>query len=294
MIPELQRRQDRAVGDEVTTGHGGGPKPDDKGGCPPTNVLPGDPTETDSFPPQWGSITSDAIRNVECCSRRSGKTEGKIRRAHRFVGRGKNVLYVGRILKNVRQQLWQPFKDRLSRHGVPYKTQEQDLVLRPEGGGGMLMGMSCDDIKDIEKGRGYRWDLAIIDEGQSFHDNVIEALVDYVIIPTLIDTGGILDVTGTPPKHDDGDVMDGYFVRLVKHAADNPSTDPRKGWRLHHWTMFENPFIKKENIYEAYAARGIGPKHPIWEAEVMGRIVENPALRVFPWDEGRNGYEAIA
>lgn len=258
----------------------------------PLYVIPGDPTESDSFPPQWDYITSEALRNLELCSRRSGKTEAKIRRGNRLVVRQKNVLYVGRILKNVRQQFWQPIKDRLTRVGVVYKTNEQDLVLRREGGG-MLMGMSCDDIKDIDKGRGYRWDLVMVDEGQSFPDVVLRALIDYVIIPTLIDTGGMMDIGGTPPDPDKGDATDGLFVDLVRQALKFPSTDPRKGWRLHHWTMFDNPHIPRANIEEAYASRGIGPGHPVWEAEVMGRLVVNPAKRVFPYEPERNGFEDL-
>jgi len=251
--------------------------------------IPGDPTEADSFPPQWRYITSDAIRNVVKCSRRSGKTEGEIRRGRRFILRGKNVLYIGRVLKNVRHQFWIPFKDAMSRYGVAFKTNEQDLVLRPEAGG-MLMGMSADDTKDIEKGRGYKWDLAMIDETQSFPDDVLEQLIDLILIPTLIDTGGALDLNGTPPDPSKGDSMRGYFVRTIRQAEEHPSSDPRKGWRLHSWTMFDNPFIPQENVEEAYAARGVGPGHPIWESEVMGRLVDNPAARVFPYDEARNGY----
>lgn len=256
----------------------------------PDDPILGDPDPADSFPPQWGYIASEAIRNVVKCSRRSGKTEGELRRARRRLVRAANVLYVGRVLKNVRNQFWVPFKDSMNRYGVPFKTNEQDLVLRPEGGG-MLMGMSADDTKDIEKGRGYKWHLVMIDEAQSFPDEVLEPLIDLILIPTLIDTGGSLDMCGTPPDPSKGESMNGYFVRCIRAAQANTSTDPRKGWRLHEWTMFDNPHIPRENIEEAYAARGIGPGHPIWEAEVMGRLVENAANRVFPWDDARNIYD---
>jgi len=259
---------------------------------PAERPISGDPRESESFPPQWAYVTSDAIRNVVKCSRRSGKTEGEIRRGRRFLMRGKNVLYIGRVLKNVRQQFWIPFKDVLSRSELPFKTNEQDIVLRHESGG-MLMGMSADDTKDIEKGRGYRWDLVMIDETQSFPDEVLEPLIDLVLIPTLIDTGGTLDLNGTPPDPSKGEAINGYFVRAIRAAIANPSDNPRRGWRLHEWTMFDNPFIPRENIEEAYSARGIGPGHPVWEAEVMGRLVENAANRVFPWDAERNSFEAL-
>jgi len=255
------------------------------------DAPPGDPVPADSFPAQWAYVTSDAIRNVVKCSRRSGKTEGELRRARRFLLRGKSVLYIGRILKNVRQQFWIPFKDSMNRNAIPFKTNEQDLVLRPEAGG-MLMGMSADDQRDIEKGRGYKWDLVMIDETQSFPDEVLEPLIDLVLTPTLIDTGGSLDLNGTPPDPERGEDGNGYFVRAISQAIASPSVDPRKGWRIHEWTMFDNPFIPVENIAEAYSARGIAPGHPVWESEVMGRLVENPANRVFPYDEGRNTYDS--
>lgn len=259
---------------------------------PDVDILSGDPVEADSFPPQWAYTTSEAIRNVARCSRRSGKTEGEIRRARRFLVRKKQVLYIGRIMKNVRHQFWIPLKDSLARHGLAYKTNELDIVLRTESGG-MIMGMSADDVKDIEKGRGYRWDLVMIDEAQSFSDAVLEPLIDMILIPTLIDTGGSLDLLGTPPDPSKGELASGYFVRTIREAEANPSTDPRKGWRLHAWTMFENPHIPRANIQESYAARGIGPGHVIWEAEVLGKLVDNPANRVFPWETDRNSYHEL-
>lgn len=254
--------------------------------------IVGDPTPEDSFPPQWRSVTSVALRNVVKCSRRSGKTETTLRRGRRFLVRGKNVLYVGRVLKNVRQQFVAPFRDSLHRYGVAFKEQAQDLVMRPESGG-MLMAISADDVRDIEKGRGYRWDLVMLDEAQSFPDAVLEPFIDLILIPTLIDTGGALDLYGTPPDPDNGDAMAGYFVRTIREAAKNTNPDPRKGWHLNEWDMFQNPHIPQENIAEAYAARGIGPGHPVWEAEVRGRLVDNPANRVFPYDSERNVYEDL-
>lgn len=254
-------------------------------------VIPGDPTPEESFPSQWNYVTSEWIRNVSCCSRRTGKTRGEILRARRFLVRQKKVLYVGKVLKNVRNQFWFPLKDSLARHGIEFKSTEPDVVLRtPEGG--MVMGMSADDVKDIEKGRGYDWDLVLIDEGQSMADEVIEPLVDYILIPTLIDRGGTLDLNGTPPRPDKGDALTGYFVRTVRQAA-LAGASPRQGWRLHHWTVFDNPFIDPARVYEAYSARGIGPGHPIWEAEVMGRLVTNAAHLVLPLDAAKNGYEAL-
>jgi hypothetical protein len=55
--------------------------------------------------------------------------------------------------------------------------------------------------------------------------------------------------------------------------------------------MFDNPHIPRGNVEEAYAARGIGPGHPIWESEVMGRLVYNPANRVYPFERGRNTFD---
>ena len=261
----------------------------------------GDPTPDDSFPPQWRYVTSTALRNVVKCSRRSGKTEGKLRRGRRFFVRGKNVLYIGRVLKNVRHQYWQPFKNALAKAGIDMlskatstvKPNEQDLVMRNDAGG-MLMCISADDVRDIEKGRGYKWDLVMVDEAQSFPDEVLEPLIDMIVIPTLIDTGGALDLGGTPPDPTKGDATNGYFVRAIRQAEANKGGDPRKGWHLHGWTMFDNPHIPAENVEEAYAARGIGPGHPVWEAEVLGRLVDNPANRVFPYDVARNAYDDAA
>lgn len=240
--------------------------------------ITGAPSDTESFPKQWEYVKASTKRNTVLCSRRAGKTAGETLRARDFLSRGENVLYVGRVRRNVREQFWVPIKNDLSRLGVAYKTQEQDLVLRPTEGHGMIMGMSCDDVSDIEKGRGFKWGLAIVDEAQSFKDDVLKPLIDLIIIPTLIDVGGSLDLVGTPP-----DSMDGYFVEAV--LSDK--------WTHFSWSVWDNPHIKEKDVREAYEARGIGPSHNIWEREVEGRMVINKAALVYPFDMSRNGYTEI-
>lgn len=246
---------------------------------PPPDVV-GAPLEAESFPQQWGFVKATSIRNVVKCSRQSGKTSAIRLRTRDQLVRGRKSLYIARVRRNVREQYYLPLKDEIARVGLVPERNEADFILRLPNGG-MSMGMSADDISDIEKGRGYQWDDVVVDETQSFKDEVLEPLIDLILIPTLFKSGGSLSLGGTPPDPDKGDAMNGYFVRVIRKALQDRGLDD--GWKLYEWTIFDNPHIPAANVHQAYKARGIGPGHPIWEAEVMGRLVDNPANRVFPF-----------
>lgn len=252
--------------------------------------VPGAPVESESFPKQWGIVTATTLRNLIRCGRQAGKTCGIVKRKRNGLVRGRKVLYIGRIRRNVKIQFYRPVIEELIRAGakdrVDFERNEADFILHHKSGG-MLMAISADDASDIEKGRGFTWDDVTIDESQSHPDDVLEPLVDKILIPTLFKGGGSLNLAGTVPDPERGEAVHGYFVRLIRRFL---KLGVASGWTEHRWTTLDNPHIPQKNVYEAYAARGIGPGHPIWEAEVMAELVNSDAARVFPYDPKKNGF----
>lgn len=237
------------------------------------------PAPGDSFPVQWSYVTCEDRRIALLCSRQAGKTQGTRLRARRALAAGRKVLYVAMIRENAVEQFFAPLVQEVRDSGWPLGQHDVNwtyLYLRPPGDG-LVHAWSADSRRAVPKGRGYQWDEVVIDEAQSFPDDVLLPLLDHVIIPTLIKRRGTLVVQGTPP-----DALRGYFVEAWESGK----------WTRFGWSIFDNPHIPRENVQEAYAARGIGPGHPIWEREVEGRLVADPEAVVYPYDRARNGMTA--
>lgn len=248
---------------------------------PPAQAATGRaPVESDSFPRQWEYVTSAARSNVVMCSRRSGKTVGaRYRTILRAISRpGARILYVTLIRKNTRKLFWHPLKNDLRTLGWEFRSNEVDLnLVLPNGS--YVEATSVDDIRDVGKVRGDNWGLVIVDECQEPRDEIMEQLIEHVIAPSLIDQGGDLDLLGTPP---DADV--GYFAEQLK----------RPGARVFNWSMHDNPHISPDEIRKLCEERGIGPGHPVYEREIMGRLVHDPGKLAYEFDRARNEYDPKA
>jgi hypothetical protein len=231
--------------------------------------------EADSFPRQWDYVTSPERFCVVVCSRRAGKTDGAIRRASRLLLEkpGARVLYVGSIRRTAKQQFFYPLRSYLEGLGAKYTPNEQDLTLRLDSGS-FVECASCSDSGDVHRLRGYKWDRVFLDEAQSFPDAVIRQLVDEVIMPSLVDRRGGLDLLGTPPPH--GPV--GYFYEVFSGGQ----------FERHRWTMFDNPFLPAGEAETLSRARGLSPEHPIYKREYLGEFVVDTESLVYEFAAPRN------
>lgn len=159
------------------------------------------PTLADSFPPQWEYVTSSALFNAVCCSRRAGKTVGAVLRTARLLATkpGSRVHYVTLIRRNCRKYFWWPLQAELARLGWKFEANETDLILQVENGS-WVQAIGVDDIGGVKAVKGDRTDLFMLDEAQENLDDVMRALIDVAATPMLTDTGGMLDLLGTVPE----------------------------------------------------------------------------------------------
>lgn len=234
-------------------------------------------TLADSFAAQWPYISSTARFNAIVCSRRAGKSSAAVRRAAAVLAArpGARVLYLTLVRRNARKYFWAPMRDYLRAHGCPHEANESgEKGLTITALGGYMEAGSCDDASDIEKARGDQWDLVIIDEAQAFRDEVIRALIDEAILPSLGDRRGSLDVLGTPPPA--GPI--GYLYDVYTGGA----------FARHHWTLFENPHFPVGEVEELCKARGLTPDHAIYKREFLGEFIVDPDSLVYEYEAGRN------
>lgn len=255
-------------------------------------------TEADSFPAQWSAIIDESRAQVWDCSRRAAKTSGLIRRTvkrsherrgwrtlfiHHTRGLGKAQFYAtGDEKKNpgVMELL------KLKRIPLSYHN-ETDVNVRLANGS-FIQVVGCDDAKDVGKKLGFQWNDIIIDECQEFADRILERLVDKTILPTLIDRGGSLTLSGTPAEYEAG----------VWYEAKTKGVDERV-WSGHRWTLLDNPFIDRENIVKTMAIRGFkidfsDPRNNeiIVQREIFGLQVVDPDRLMYCYRDGFNDLPA--
>lgn len=272
---------------------------------PPPPRAPAVPGEADAAcAQQWLYICSTALFNAVCCSRRAGKTNGAVPRAIRVLAReGTWVHYVSLIRRNARKQFWRPLLRKLEQLGWErdhdYFVNETEMMISTAWGS-HLQALSCNDVAGVSAIVGDRSDLFIIDECQEPNDDVITALVDRAATVMLVDTGGMLDMLGTPPEAEPC-----YF----SEALDND------GWAHFHWTMFDHDFPRSRekkwetvkdicrrrglrlDVREAHNDNGrleleVGPDtHPLIAREYFGLRRKDPSKIAYEYQAVRNDYD---
>lgn len=227
-------------------------------------------SESESFPQQWQYIASTDRFQVVVCSRRSGKTIGAVKRALRICETaGARVLYLTMIRRNARKYFFDPIINLAAGAAV----NQTDLTVKFPNGAYIEAG-SCLDEGDVDRHRGDAWNLVILDEAQSFRDHVMRRLIDEVIMPSLAERRGSLDLLGTPPPA--GPV--GYLYEVWKEQR----------FARRHWTLFENPFFPRGEIEEVCRVRGLTPEHPIYRREYLGEFAVDTESLVYTYDAQKN------
>lgn len=173
-------------------------------------------------------ITSKRNRKVWIASRRVGKTRACVSYVplQALYKPRSSCLYVATTRDHARELFWRPFSQINDEHELKVNMKESELrATFPNGSTLWLAGAK--DRDDIEKFRGYPWDLVILDEVGSFKTH-IEELIDDVLDPGLRERRGTLLAIGTPPP-----VCRGYLFDITH--------DVRPGFAKFHGTLYDNP-----------------------------------------------------
>lgn len=229
---------------------------------------------------QWEYVNGSFRFNIGVCSRRAGKSEGAVRRGAKISMEkpGARVAYITLIRRNCKKYFFWPLLELFRKHGVGFDPNESDLTIKLHNGS-FVQAFSVSEMRDIETVLGDKWDLVIIDEAQSYRDDVIQELVERALLPQLVDRRGSLDLIGTPPPA--GEV--GYFY----------DTWAKGKFKRYRWTLFENPWIEASEIQELIDAVGLTPEHAIYRREYLGEFCVDPNSLVFEYQTGRNDIDAF-
>jgi hypothetical protein len=200
--------------------------------------------------------------------RRAGKSQGlSYWFTDAFVQKpDARCLYIGLTITRAMAQLWQPIMTLFSELGIKVKEQSRiEGRILTEAGGLMLFGGNGSK-DEREKNRGPHWDRVAIDESQSQKE--LMYLVESILSPTLIDTGGQLALAGTGPR-----VRGTYWEAVfLGQWADGRSLYP-DALRLN-WNLTQNPFIPNHEtaLAEIRAEKQLKETDSLYVREYLGRI----------------------
>jgi len=134
-------------------------------------------------------------------------------------------------------------------------------VIKIRGAGSLL---------EINKLRGKKYPIAIVDEAQAFGPD-LDYLLDEALEPATADYHGPICISGTPNIAASGPF---YEIDAGKHAH---------AWDHWSWTFLENPTMPDPEgfIQGVMRRRGWDHNHPAYQREYMGKWVRDEDSRAF-------------
>jgi hypothetical protein len=182
--------------------------------------------------------------------------------------------YLALTRDSARRILWPTLIDLIERFKVECTPSESALSISfPNKSEIFLVG--ADQKNFASRLRGIKSKLVVIDEAQSFREHLSD-LIDSVIIPTLVDLEGCLDIYGTP-----GPRPTGFFYE---------ATTSERGFKCFNWSVLDNPFIPDANkfIEEILTRRNWTKENPTYRREWLGEWVLDLDSLLFRFDPQRN------
>ena len=220
------------------------------------------------FPEQLAFATTNARFSVACCSRRAGKSiaiaASLVDTAIRYPGR--YSLYLTLSKTSAKGIIWKELNDMTLGMGLDVKVNNHELIMKFWNGSEIHIG-GAKDTTEIEKYRGWKFQMIVLDEAQSFKPFIREFIRD-ILMPALGDFQGKFKMTGTPNPS-----CKGVFYEACHQIEEF------KTWEHHHWTLEKNTkfpaFVQglttyDEMMQEVLEDRGITRDNPSFLREYMG------------------------
>ena len=249
------------------------------------------------FPQQLALVNDPARRKAALCGRRAGKTTGMGSYLVKVAEENPEcvVVYIALSRSSAKRLMW-PILRRLNRKLYVNKGLAEiefnntDLTATfPNGSQVWLTGANDED--DIDKLRGDKYKLVVIDECASFGQH-LAALIEEVLDPAVAEVDGTIVMTGSPSV-----ICVGPFYTATTATGGE--------WSRHHWTMLDNPMYEawkgkpdwRERAKAALAAKraskGWSETNPIYIREWMGEWVASDAGLVYHFDKDKNTYTRL-
>lgn len=228
-----------------------------------------------SFGPQLDLIRDDSHLIAAVCGRQCGKTEGQALLLLDTAQKHPHcqVLYITLTRPSAKRIMWPKLQAWNRKLQLGAKFNHQDLTMTLPNGSRIELG-GANDESEIERYRGVTVPLIVLDEAQAFRP-YLQRMVEEILQPALIAMNGRLVMIGTPNS-----TCTGFFHDATTGAA--------PGWSLHHWTIYNNPFVPHAGAWleeHVLKARRITRDDPAFQREWLGRWIRDSSGLVFPVPE---------
>ena len=229
------------------------------------------------FLPQKKFILDKSTRKAALTPRRGGKsTSASIMLCKTAIeAPGSESQYIALTRDSARYIMWRPILlPMLKSAGVKFKANEVEMSVQLENGSRIYLAGADASERDMEKMRGRKNDLVILDECASFRAH-IRRLVEEILEPTLIDKRGTLAMVGTP-----GEMLAGFFYDVT--------TGKEPGWSVHRWSTMDNPHMRVQMAEAIAEKEKIDPNFrskPKYRREYFGEWAADSQSKVYQYTE---------
>lgn len=230
----------------------------------------------------WATLSTERLIRI-LCGRQAGKTflialwllVGGLARA------GSINVYLALTKESAKRAIWPELLavGRLLGIDEGCFRLHGGIVTLPNGSTVLVMG--TDDKATIETWRGSKLDRVAIDEMGSQSPEWIAYMVGQILWWCIMRHDGAIALLGTP-----GLVADGYWWE---------QTRPEATHRVHSWDVYSNHGIPHASdfIDETLRINGWTRETPQFIREVLGKWTRDDAAQVYPYDDKRNGIDAL-
>jgi hypothetical protein len=232
------------------------------------------------FGPQLAFITDPCRFKAAVCSRRAGKTYGLVLYMLKEASRRGfcQIPYITLTRAQGKRNIWLDLQqlDQQLELGARFNNNELTCTL-PNGSVIFICG--ANDETEIQRLRGGKYPLAVIDEAQSFRP-FIRGLLRDILEPAVADYRGTICMTGTP-----GPACAGFYYDVT--TGQIPEAQK---WSLHHWTVLDNPHhaYNAEDVEELRIMNGWTKDNPTFLREWLGLWVQDDSRQVYKFNAELN------
>lgn len=261
----------------------------------------------DLFDLQREFIFDPADHKTLLCSRRAGKSylacAYLLKEA--FDNPGVTVVYIATTRIHAKRILERELTNfsRRYRLGIEYNRTE---LLATLTNGSQILLTGANDANDIERLRGGKYALVVVDECASYGPH-FETLVEEIIEPALLDLDGTLCLLGTPGINASGFFYSatvegrtgGPRATAADAAAGDVDDSAARLWKNFGWTVLENTALRRTRDVPKWLAgmrkrKGWTEDHPVYRREWMGEWTRSTNDLVYHgFDPQRNIYDTL-
>lgn len=231
---------------------------------------------SECFQQQLDFIKSPAKRKILCLPRRSGKSTAIALYLIDIAinDPGAKLLYVNTTKGEAKNVIWHDIVENIFfKLNIKAELIDSKNEIRFENGSIIFLHGVDATAKEMHKLRGKKYKLAVVDECQSYTQD-LRQLVNQVMGPTLADANATICMIGTPGNQQG----DNYWYCL------NKSNSEEKGWKFFTWSWKDNPHVKdnmQKHIDQILEDNPLIAQTPWFKQEYLGEWVVETDARVY-------------